>query len=70
MLDAVVSFLWADSVNNEMMLGADGSMPSSFVSTVRPFQFIGGLQGVCTPDVGLRLRRDNARHCESTAPTT
>ena len=48
MLDSVVSFLWADSAGNEMMLGADGSMPSSFVSTIRPFQFIGGW-GVCTP---------------------
>jgi crotonobetainyl-CoA:carnitine CoA-transferase CaiB-like acyl-CoA transferase len=48
MLDAVVSFLWADAAGNEMMLGSDGSMPSSFVSTIRPFEFIDGW-GVCTP---------------------
>ena len=48
MLDSVVSFLWADAAGNEMMLDSDGSMPSSFVSTVRPFRFIDGW-GVCTP---------------------
>jgi crotonobetainyl-CoA:carnitine CoA-transferase CaiB-like acyl-CoA transferase len=48
MLDSVVSFLWADAAGNEMMLDSDGSMPSSFVSTVRPYRFIDGW-GVCTP---------------------
>ncbi|MCU1388007.1 MAG: formyl-CoA transferase [Ilumatobacteraceae bacterium] len=48
MLDSVVSFLWADAAGNEMMLDADGSMPSSFVSTVRAYRFIDGW-GVCTP---------------------
>ncbi|MCU1394723.1 MAG: formyl-CoA transferase [Ilumatobacteraceae bacterium] len=48
MLDSVVSFLWADAAGNEMMLDSDRSMPSSFVSTVRAYRFIGGW-GVCTP---------------------
>ncbi|MEX0666166.1 MAG: CoA transferase [Acidimicrobiia bacterium] len=48
MLDAVVSFLWVDAAGNEVLMMADGSQPSSFVSTFRPLQFTDGW-GICTP---------------------
>lgn len=48
MLDAVVSFLWADSAGNEMLLDSDGSMPSSFTQSIRPMRFTDGW-GVATP---------------------
>ncbi len=48
MLDAVVSFLWVDAAGNEVLLLADGSQPSSFVSTFRPLQFTDGW-GIATP---------------------
>jgi crotonobetainyl-CoA:carnitine CoA-transferase CaiB-like acyl-CoA transferase len=48
MLDAVVSFLWADSAGNEVLQDADRSQPSSFVANFRPFRFVDGW-GICTP---------------------
>ncbi len=48
MLDAVVSFLWADSAGNEVLQDADRSQPSSFVGNFRPFRFRDGW-GICTP---------------------
>ena len=48
MLDAVVSFLWADAAGNEVLMDSDGSRPSSFVATFRPFQFLDGF-GIATP---------------------
>ena len=48
MLDAVVSFLWADAAGNEVLVDADGSRPSSFVATFRPFHFRDGW-GIATP---------------------
>jgi crotonobetainyl-CoA:carnitine CoA-transferase CaiB-like acyl-CoA transferase len=48
MLDAVVSFLWADSAGNEVLQDADRSQPSSFVANFRPFRFTDGW-GICTP---------------------
>ena len=48
MLDAVVSFLWADAAGNEVLQDADRSQPSSFVQNFRPFRFTDGW-GVCTP---------------------
>jgi crotonobetainyl-CoA:carnitine CoA-transferase CaiB-like acyl-CoA transferase len=48
MLDAVVSFLWADAAGNEVLLDSDGSYPSSFVQNVQPFRFLDGW-GVSTP---------------------
>lgn len=48
MLDAVVSFLWADAAGNEVLLANDGSQPSSFVSTFRPLRFLDGW-GIATP---------------------
>ncbi|CAB4857547.1 unannotated protein [freshwater metagenome] len=48
MLDSVVSFLWADAAGNEVMLDADGSMPSSFTTAVKPLHFSDGW-GICTP---------------------
>jgi crotonobetainyl-CoA:carnitine CoA-transferase CaiB-like acyl-CoA transferase len=48
MLDAVVSFLWADAAGNELMLDNDGSMASSFVQSMRPMRFLDGW-GVATP---------------------
>lgn len=48
MLDAVVSFLWADSAGNEVLQDSDDSQPSSFVSNFRPFHFVDGW-GICTP---------------------
>jgi crotonobetainyl-CoA:carnitine CoA-transferase CaiB-like acyl-CoA transferase len=48
MLDAVVSFLWADAAGNELMLDNDGTMASSFVQSMRPMRFVDGW-GVATP---------------------
>src|SRR5262249_21683801 len=48
MLDAVVSFLWADAAGNEVLADSDGSRPSSFVATFRPFSFVDGW-GIATP---------------------
>src|SRR5207237_7365260 len=48
MLDAVVSFLWADAAGNEVLLDADGSQPSSFVQTFKPLRFTDGW-GIATP---------------------
>jgi crotonobetainyl-CoA:carnitine CoA-transferase CaiB-like acyl-CoA transferase len=48
MVDAVVSFLWADSAANEVLLAADGSQPSSFVASFKPFRFADGW-GIVTP---------------------
>ena len=48
MLDAVVSFLWADAAGNEVLMDSDGSRPSSFVATFRPFRFVDGW-GISTP---------------------
>jgi crotonobetainyl-CoA:carnitine CoA-transferase CaiB-like acyl-CoA transferase len=48
MLDAVVSFLWADAAGNEVLLDSDRSMKSSFSSNFRPFAFTDGY-GVVTP---------------------
>ena len=48
MLDAVVSFLWVDAAGNEVLMMADGSQPSSFVSTFRPLRFTVGW-GIATP---------------------
>jgi len=48
MTDAVVSFLWADSAANEVLLDADGSQDSSFVKGFRPFRFADGW-GIVTP---------------------
>jgi crotonobetainyl-CoA:carnitine CoA-transferase CaiB-like acyl-CoA transferase len=48
MLDAVVSFLWADAAGNEVLMDSDGSRPSSFVATFRPFEFVDGW-GIATP---------------------
>ena len=48
MMDAVVSFLWADSAANEVLLEADGSQLSSFVAGFRPMRFSDGW-GIVTP---------------------
>ena len=48
MLDAVVSFLWADAAGNEVMLDSDSSMPSSFTNSFKPLRFTDGW-GICTP---------------------
>jgi len=48
MLDAIVSFLWVDAAGNEVLMLADGSQPSSFVSTFRPLRFTDGW-GIATP---------------------
>jgi crotonobetainyl-CoA:carnitine CoA-transferase CaiB-like acyl-CoA transferase len=48
MLDAVVSFLWADAAGNEVLQDADRSRPSSFVANFKPFRFRDGW-GICTP---------------------
>jgi crotonobetainyl-CoA:carnitine CoA-transferase CaiB-like acyl-CoA transferase len=48
MLDAVVSFLWADAAGNEVLLDSDRSMKSSFSSNFKPFRFTDGF-GVVTP---------------------
>jgi len=48
MTDAVVSFLWADSAGNEVLLGSDGSQHSSFVAGFEPFRFSDGW-GIVVP---------------------
>jgi crotonobetainyl-CoA:carnitine CoA-transferase CaiB-like acyl-CoA transferase len=48
MLDAVVSFLWADAAGNEVLLDADRTQPSSFVASFRPLRFLDGW-GIATP---------------------
>lgn len=48
MTDAVVSFLWADSAGNEVLLESDGSQHSSFVAGFQPFAFADGW-GIANP---------------------
>jgi crotonobetainyl-CoA:carnitine CoA-transferase CaiB-like acyl-CoA transferase len=48
MTDAVVSFLWADSAANEVLLDSDRSQHSSFVAGFKPFRFEDGW-GIVTP---------------------
>ncbi|HEY8525267.1 MAG TPA: CoA transferase [Acidimicrobiales bacterium] len=48
MVDAVVSFLWADAAGNEVLTESDGSRHSSFVAGFRPFRFADGW-GIVTP---------------------
>jgi crotonobetainyl-CoA:carnitine CoA-transferase CaiB-like acyl-CoA transferase len=48
MMDAVVSFLWADSAANEVLLESDGSQHSSFVAGFAPMRFSDGW-GIVTP---------------------
>jgi crotonobetainyl-CoA:carnitine CoA-transferase CaiB-like acyl-CoA transferase len=48
MMDAVTSFLWADSAGNEVLLESDHSQNSSFVAGFRPFRFSDGW-GIVTP---------------------
>jgi crotonobetainyl-CoA:carnitine CoA-transferase CaiB-like acyl-CoA transferase len=48
MTDAVVSFLWADSAANEVLLESDHSQHSSFVAGFKPFRFTDGW-GIVTP---------------------
>ena len=48
MTDSVVSFLWADSAGNEVLVDSDRSMASSFVQGSRPFRFVDGW-GIATP---------------------
>ncbi len=48
MLDAVVSFLWVDAAGNEVLMDADGSMPSSLVAGFEPMAFADGW-GIATP---------------------
>ncbi len=48
MLDAVASFLWVDAAGNEVLMDADGTLPSSFVATFRPMRFADGW-GIVTP---------------------
>ena len=48
MLDAIVSFLWADAAGNEVLMDSAGTAPSSFVASFRPFRFVDGW-GIATP---------------------
>jgi crotonobetainyl-CoA:carnitine CoA-transferase CaiB-like acyl-CoA transferase len=48
MMDAVVSFLWADSAANEVLLDSDHSQHSSFVAGFNPMRFSDGW-GIVTP---------------------
>ncbi len=48
MLDAVVSFLWADAAGREVLLDADDSWASSFVQNFRAIRFRDGW-GIVTP---------------------
>lgn len=60
MVDAVVSFLWADAAGNEVLLDADHSKPSSFVADFPPFRFADGW-GIVTPTT----ERDFAGMCRA-----
>ena len=42
MMDAAVSFLWADAAGNEVLLGSDDSLPSSPVAGLKPVRFADG----------------------------
>ena len=48
MMDSVVSFLWADSAANEVLIESDGSQHSSFVAGFQPMRFTDGW-GIVTP---------------------
>jgi crotonobetainyl-CoA:carnitine CoA-transferase CaiB-like acyl-CoA transferase len=48
MMDAVASFLWADSAGNEVLLESDHSQHSSFVAGFNPMRFSDGW-GIVTP---------------------
>jgi len=48
MMDAVVSFLWADAAANEVLMASDHSQHSSFVAGFQPFRFRDGW-GIVTP---------------------
>ena len=48
MVDAVVSFLWADAAANEVLTESDKSQHSSFVAGFKPFRFADGW-GIVTP---------------------
>jgi len=48
MADACVSFLWAESAGNEVLLASDGSMPSSFNAGFQPMRFVDGW-GIVVP---------------------
>jgi crotonobetainyl-CoA:carnitine CoA-transferase CaiB-like acyl-CoA transferase len=48
MTDAVVSFLWADSAANEVLLESGNTQHSSFVAGFKPFRFLDGW-GTVTP---------------------
>ena len=64
MLDAVVSFLWADAAGNEVLMDSDGTRPSSFVAGFRPFRFLDGW-GIATPDE----RRATSPACAAPSPS-
>jgi crotonobetainyl-CoA:carnitine CoA-transferase CaiB-like acyl-CoA transferase len=61
MADAVVSFLWADSAGNEVLLESDGSMNSSFVAGFQPFRFEDGWGVIAPRRMLLRRRRPGRR---------
>lgn len=48
MADACVSFLWAESAGNEVLLESDGSLPSSFNAGFQPMRFLDGW-GIVVP---------------------
>jgi crotonobetainyl-CoA:carnitine CoA-transferase CaiB-like acyl-CoA transferase len=48
MMDSVVSFLWADSAANEVLLESDGTQNSSFVAGFQPMRFLDGW-GIVVP---------------------
>lgn len=48
MADACVSFLWAESAGNEVLLDSDGSMASSFNAGFQPMRFLDGW-GIVVP---------------------
>lgn len=48
MADACISFLWAESAGNEVLLESDGSMPSSFNAGFSPMRFLDGW-GIVVP---------------------
>ena len=78
MADACVSFLWAESAGNEVLVESDGSQNSSFNAGFKPMRFHDGwgivvpttdadFAGMCRALGRRRLRRSPHRHRRRTA---
>jgi crotonobetainyl-CoA:carnitine CoA-transferase CaiB-like acyl-CoA transferase len=65
MADAAISFLWTDAAGNEVLLGADGTQPSSPVAGLQPMRFADGwgvIQPVSPADFAAACRVFGVEH--------